>query len=148
MANENDLLIRIKALDELTPVMLTAMHSMEASALKLAQGIEKINTPTKNAQESAHGLNSGVLNLAAGLSVINAAVEIGTKIFGAFSGVIGESIHEAIEAEKSLNKLNGALISQGLYTEKNTKIIEDHDNRKDGFWKDDYSKLSKRPLGF
>ena len=126
MANENDLLIRIKALDELTPVMLTAMHSMEASPLKLAQGIEKINTPTKNAQESAHGLNSGVLNLAAGLSVINAAVEIGTKIFGAFSGVIGESIHEAIEAEKSLNKLNGALISQGLYTEKNTKIIEDH----------------------
>lgn len=51
--------------------------------------------------------------------------------------------------EPSPDKALEEIISEIEYKyASNTKIIEDHDNRKDGFWKDDYSKLSKRPLGF
>lgn len=51
--------------------------------------------------------------------------------------------------EPSPDKALEEIISEIEYKyASNTNIIEDHDNREDGLWKNDYSKLSKRPLGF
>jgi phage-related minor tail protein len=126
MADDQNINIKIKAIDELTPVMMKAIASMEASASKLASSVDKINPSLNNVKGNTGGLNTGVINLAAGLTALKT---IGEAVYGAFqmlSGQLGEAIGEALEAEKAANKLTGALVSQGLYTEKTTKAINDY----------------------
>lgn len=123
MADNKELLIKIKGLDELTPVMLKALSSMEAAATKLTQSVEKVNAPLTTAKGKAEGLNTGVVNLAAGLNVMKMAVDFAVMAWGKLSGELSKAVDEAIEAEQASNKLSGALISQGLNTEKNTAAI-------------------------
>lgn len=124
MADNKELIVKIKGLDELTPVMLKAMASMEASANKLAASVDKVNPPTDRLKEGSAGLNTGMVNLAAGMNILKTAVDAVRAVYGALSDQIGRSIDEALEAERAANRLTGALVSQGLYTQDTTDKLE------------------------
>ncbi len=124
MADDKELLLKIKGIDELSPVMIKAVQSMEVAANKLASSIDKINPPMADTKQGAQGLNTGMINLAAGVDLVRAAADIAIQIWSRFGEQIGHAVDEAVEAEKSINQLNGALVSQGLYTEDNIKSVE------------------------
>lgn len=124
MANDTELLLKLKAVDDLTPVMAKAVAAMEAQTNAMVKAVDRISPAADAAKDKSGQLNTGMLNLAAGLSIANAAIEIGSKVWGKMSETIGQAISEAEEAEKTQNKLTGALISQGLYVEKNVAAID------------------------
>lgn len=123
MADDKELLVRIKGLDELTPVLTKALASMEAAAAKLADSVDKISPPLDNARKGAEGLNTGIINLAGGIQIVKTVAEAASKIWEKMAESVHHAVDEALEAEQATNQLTGALVSQGLYTEETVKSI-------------------------
>lgn len=126
MADDKELVVKIKGLDELTPIMTKALASMEASANKLADSVNKVNAPLDNVAHGAEGLNSKLINLASGMEIIKTVVEAGAKAWEMVSEQVMHAIEEAVQAEKAENQLTGALVSQGLYLQNNIDTLKEY----------------------
>lgn len=127
MASTNEeILIKLKALDELTPVMLKALQSMEQTTSKMSQALDEVGTSSKKTADATEGLHGGIITLSAGFLAVKGAAE---AVYGAFEKVsefLGHAIEESIEAEKSFNRMQGALISTGQYTAALTKELNEY----------------------
>lgn len=126
MATDNEILIKLRALDELTPVMLKALQGMEASSAKMAESLNKVSASTEKTEKNTSGLMGGVVSL-------NAALEIGSKVLDIahagwqlFTSTMEHAIGEALEAEKAQTRLNGALVQSGIYTVKGAKDLNEY----------------------
>jgi hypothetical protein len=116
MATNDEILIKLKALDELTPVMLKALQSMEASSAKMTEALEHVGTAAKKTSENTEGLNGKTVTLGVGFMAVKEAAELAYKAFQKVQQFIGHCIDESLEAEKAFNRLQGALIGTGQYT--------------------------------
>lgn len=117
MASTNEeILIKLKALDELTPVMLKALQSMEESSSKMSQALDDVGKASVKTQEQTENLHGGVISLAAGFTLVKEAVEVVHAAFEKVEQFFEKAIEESLEAEKAFNRMQGALISTGKYT--------------------------------
>lgn len=119
-----EILIKLKALDELTPVMLKALSSMEAATAKMSASLDQVAASTNQTKEKTEEFHSGVINLAAGFSLVKQAAEVAYAAFEKVEQFLAHAIEESLEAEKAFNRLQGALISTGQYT---TELAQEMD---------------------
>lgn len=124
--NNTEILLKLKAIDELTPVMIKAVQAMDAQTSALTASMEKLGSATQAPKEHAEGLNTGMVNLASTMHVVGEAVEIAHKAWEAIEGTIEKAIEEAEEAVKAENRLTGALVANGKYTRENVDAIEEY----------------------
>jgi hypothetical protein len=117
MADQNsEILIKLQALDNLTPVMVQALKNMEANSSKMASALDKVGESTSKTAEHTEGLHGGLVSLEAGFTLAEKAVEFVDKGFEFLKESMEKSIEVALEAETAQNRLAGALISSGKYT--------------------------------
>ncbi len=124
MADENELLLRLKAVDELSPVMVKAMEVMASSAAKMTESLEKLNEKETESTTTHEHAGLGLLNLNAAVELTEKAVELLKVGFEFLVETVKKSIETAVEAEKAHNKLTGALVTSGNYTEKAAESLE------------------------
>jgi hypothetical protein len=129
MAEQNqEILLKLKAIDELTPIMLKALQNMEAQSGRLADAITKIQSPIEQTERNTHGLNAGLLSLAAGWTLLKGTVDMAMAAYEKVSAQFAHAIDEAIEAQKAQNQLTGALVSTGQYTQDLSDKVESYSN--------------------
>ncbi len=121
-----ELLVKLRAIDELTPIMAKAVSVMETQTNAIVESLERMQPASKKAEDGAQGLNTGLINLASTVNLAKAAYEGLHAVWGAIEGTVSKAIEQAEEAEQAQNKLTGALVAQGKYTEANTKKIADY----------------------
>jgi hypothetical protein len=113
---QSQILLKLSAIDNLTPVMVKALQSMEQNSSKMAASLDHVSESTKHTQEHTEGLHGGLVSLEAGLEVAHMGLELVEKGFEILSEKIGEAIKVSLEAEKAQTRMTGALVSTGKYT--------------------------------
>lgn len=127
MANTNEeILIKLKALDELSPVMLKALQSMEATTAKMSAALDEVGAASKKTADATEGLHGKTVTMSAGFLAVKGAAELAYKAFEKMSEFLGHAIDEATEAEKASNRLKGALISTGQYATESAKALDEY----------------------
>jgi hypothetical protein len=124
MANESDILLRLKAIDEMTPVMARAVSVMEQQTSALTSMVEKMGESTEKTGAKNQNLNTGMVNLAATFGVVKMAADVVVKAYQAVSEHIGKAIDEAEQAEIAHQRLTGALVATGNYTQELVNKVE------------------------
>jgi hypothetical protein len=122
------ILVKLSAIDNLTPVMLQALQAMEAQTGRLADALNRLESPVKDLETNTRGLNAGLLNLAAGWTLLKDGVELAHKAYEKIAAQFEHAIDEAGEAEKVQNQLTGALVSTGQYTQALSDKVENYSN--------------------
>lgn len=118
MADENTILLYLKALDQVTPVMVEAVKSMQQATTQMAQAVEKMSGGTKKNEEETTKWSAAVTGVNQALELGKKAIDLVVGAYQVLSQQVGIAIDEAIEAERAQNKLTGALVSTGQYSEK------------------------------
>lgn len=113
MADDQDLKIKLSAIDNLSPALLKATESLE----KLNKNIEGMSAPAEKAHQAHEHLHAGAINLAAGLEIVTEIAEGVHKAFELVEAALEKAVEEALEAEKATNLLAGALVATGQYSE-------------------------------
>lgn len=124
MAIENDILIKLKAIDELTPVMVKALNAMTTSTAQMSEALGKLNKPVQDVADNTDGLSGRIVTFGSVLTGLKSAIDIVGMAWSKVSGIFNRAIDEALEAEKAQTQLTGALVSTGQYTEDATTRIE------------------------
>lgn len=129
MADTPNLEVRLKAIDELTPVMARAVEVMASQTSALVSTMEKLADGQKAPKQQTEQLNAGMINLASTMQVVGVAVELASSAWGKIEASIGKAIDEAEEAEKAQRRLSAALVATGMYTEANVESIDRYANK-------------------
>lgn len=122
MADDTQLNIRLQAIDDLTPTMKLAVEQLQ----KIADAVTKA-TPAIKDNAEAHGeLNTGLVNVAAGLGVLSEGWELAKGIYESVEGALERAVDEASEAQKAQNLLTGALVSTGQYSTEAAESVNEY----------------------
>ncbi len=116
MADNNEVLLKLKAIDELTPVMIKALQAMEANSAKMAESLDLVNAALNKNKDSADDATDKFAKFGVIFMAVKQAAEAAYAAFQKVSEFIGHAIDESLEAEKAFNRLQGALIGTGKYT--------------------------------
>lgn len=98
---------------------------LEFDSTGAIQGVQNFGSKLFSETEKA---SSSLAGLGASMKGIGAAVAAYFTV-GAVKDFIGTIVSEAIEAEESLNQLNGALARAGTYSEKSSKQMQEFANQ-------------------
>jgi hypothetical protein len=117
MADVNqEILVKLKAIDELTPVMLQALQAMQANSARMAEALDKVGAASNRTAKNTDGLKGGVISLQAAWELLKDGAEIVGQAIQFVWGQLNRAWHEALEGEKATNRLTGAMIQAGVYT--------------------------------
>jgi hypothetical protein len=120
MADDQELKIKLSAIDNLSPTLLKAVEVLE----RMNKNVEAMVPATHKAGEAAEHLHGGALNLAAGLEIVEVIAEGVHKAFELLEGAIEKSVEEALAAERATNLLVGALVATGQYSEHAAESVD------------------------
>ena len=117
MANENEILLKLKALDELTPVMVKAMASMTATSDRMTKALGDDNKDIQEANEKTGTSFGAVFKGTLAANAVTKAFELASRaakqLFDVF---VTQGIQAAQVQEDAINQLNTALALAGDFS--------------------------------
>lgn len=87
---------------------------------------DKLSPAVQKAVTNVGGLNTGMVNLSAALSIAGAVAHVAAKAYEAISHQMHRAIDEALEGEKANNRLAGAMVQSGTYTAELNEQLQKH----------------------
>src|SRR5574343_831698 len=81
----------------------------------VVEAVDKATAPLKNVSKSMTGLNTGAVNLAAGMSIVSQGMNIANQVFGAAKQVIDQTVGAYISYANAMqdgSRLTGIAIDQ------------------------------------
>jgi hypothetical protein len=111
-----EILLKLKAIDEITPVMLKALQAMEANSARMAETLDRVSAAAKHTEDNTEGLHGKTVTLAAAFHLVKEGAELVEAAFSKVEQQVEKAIETAVEGEKSYLQLKGALVSTGQFT--------------------------------
>ena len=115
-SKDQEILLKLSAIDNLSPVMLKALQTMETNSAKMATALNQVGASATKTAENTEGLHGGLVSLEAGLSLAEAGVEMVAVGFEKLHMFMEKAIESSLEAERAQTRLTGALVATGHYT--------------------------------
>ncbi len=126
MSDESEILVKLSAIDNLTPVMVKALQAMQENSAKMAEALDKVSESSAKAAEHTEGLHGGLVSLEAGVELAEQGLELLHKGFEILYETMEKGIEASLEAEKANTRLTGSLISTGQYTAELNKEMNEY----------------------
>lgn len=111
--DNNNLNITISGTDDLTPTMQAAIDSVNS----LSENVQGLTDQYSNNSGGAGELNAGLINLEAGVELVKTGIELLSQAYEVLSEQVAKAIEASSAYETASNKVDGALVSTGQYTE-------------------------------
>lgn len=129
MADTNqEVLVKLSAIDNLTPVMVKALQAMQDNSAKMVEALDKVSDGQEKAGTSAEHSSESNEHAALSFIALKEAAEVVYEAFEKVEQQFDKAIEEALAGEQATNRLNGALVATGQYTpevsEEMTKFAE------------------------
>lgn len=115
--NETEIKIKITGEDDASPTLKAAIDKLNQSIGTLTQVQLASSSAAHVSKEKHEELKVGLINVTAAFELVKGAAEIAHKVFEVLEHQLERAIEEALEFEKANNRLTGALVSTGQYTE-------------------------------
>lgn len=117
-------LLKLSAIDNLTPVMLKALQGMQDNSAKMVEAFDRVSdASTKTGAASDHAADEHA-HQALSFIALKEAAEVVYEVYEKLEAQFEKAIEEALAGEAATNKLNGALISTGQYTPEAAEELE------------------------
>src|SRR3982750_4121899 len=111
-----DVLLKLSAIDNLTPVMLKALQNMEANSAKMTEALDKVGQSSQRAGHESEEASGHHDHQALSFIALKEAGELVYEAFERVEAQFEKAIEEALAGEKATNRLTGAMISSGQFT--------------------------------
>jgi hypothetical protein len=102
------------------------MDKLAQSVNNLSQAQYANSAASRQVKQDNEELKGGLINLAAGFTIVKQGLDLAMQAYATVSQHVQRAINEALEAEKVNNRLAGALVSVGLYSEQAVKGLDDY----------------------